>query len=366
MSDLIINGNCYIQGQQFVEITTNYQVQDNIITVNKGEIGAGVTAGRAGFDVDRGSLNPYVLQFRESDKLFVAGELFYTLNYGTLSDLFAFGNTVVGSTSNAIGRIITDNGSNTMTLLLVSSTNFASGETITEQETGETAITTSAGIVTDLTKILALIQSGPTDRAVNFWDDTGKEIKTDPNMIYDANGTLVLKNGTGNNQLTLKYDDSNYMSLKSDSSGNAVLSSTNNRANLPPVYTDSINIGAFTILTAFNGFQVKKGATVLFGVDTTNDFWVGNVNSTGFPFTVHAQTSNLRQTAAIIDNQNVVLRLQCGGSNRTSYLYFTDSGSQTPNFRLGFRKDNNTLSFQNLEFGYPMYFKEDKVGINTK
>ncbi len=45
-----------------------------LLTVNHGEPGAGVTAGAAGLEVDRGTATAYRLTFRESDDAFVVGE----------------------------------------------------------------------------------------------------------------------------------------------------------------------------------------------------------------------------------------------------------------------------------------------------
>ena len=78
-----INGNLTIIGTQTSVESTNSTVKDNIIVLNQGEAGAGVTLGTAGIQIDRGS-NPDVL-----------------LRYNEASDQWEFTND--GSTYTAIG-----------------------------------------------------------------------------------------------------------------------------------------------------------------------------------------------------------------------------------------------------------------------
>lgn len=47
---------------------------DNLIVLNDGEVGAGVTLGTSGLEIDRGSSPNYQILFRESDDAFVIGE----------------------------------------------------------------------------------------------------------------------------------------------------------------------------------------------------------------------------------------------------------------------------------------------------
>eukprot|EP00798_Chlamydomonas_sp_ICE-L_P009592 gene9592-biopygen5801 len=54
-------------------ITTTVTVEDNIIVLNSGEIGPGVTKGEAGITIDRGDALDYQILFRESDDKFVMG-----------------------------------------------------------------------------------------------------------------------------------------------------------------------------------------------------------------------------------------------------------------------------------------------------
>ena len=73
--DLTINGNLYVNGTEFIVDTTSVSASDNLIVINAGEVGPGVTAGFAGIEVDRGSETNYQFMFRESDDSFVIGEI---------------------------------------------------------------------------------------------------------------------------------------------------------------------------------------------------------------------------------------------------------------------------------------------------
>lgn len=61
-----VNGNLTVTGTTTSVETTNTEIADNIITLNKGELGAGVTSGSAGIEVDRGSLTDVALRWNET------------------------------------------------------------------------------------------------------------------------------------------------------------------------------------------------------------------------------------------------------------------------------------------------------------
>ena len=61
-----ITGNIVIAGTQTVVNSQELDIVDNIITLNKGETGAGVTENKSGLEIDRGSLNNAQLIFDET------------------------------------------------------------------------------------------------------------------------------------------------------------------------------------------------------------------------------------------------------------------------------------------------------------
>jgi hypothetical protein len=63
---LFVQGNMVVGGNTSVVTKTDTEITDNIITLNKGETGAGVTLVYSGIEVDRGSLNDVGLRFNEN------------------------------------------------------------------------------------------------------------------------------------------------------------------------------------------------------------------------------------------------------------------------------------------------------------
>jgi hypothetical protein len=74
-SNMIVKGDLIVEGTQLTVNTQTVTIEDNIIVLNSGEIGSGVSKGEAGFSIDRGDAPEYQLLFRESDNAFVIGPL---------------------------------------------------------------------------------------------------------------------------------------------------------------------------------------------------------------------------------------------------------------------------------------------------
>ena len=71
--NVVIAGNLIVQGAVSEVSTTNLEVEDNVIKLNKGETGAGVTdtGGESGLEIDRGSLRNVRLVWNEAEDVFV-------------------------------------------------------------------------------------------------------------------------------------------------------------------------------------------------------------------------------------------------------------------------------------------------------
>jgi hypothetical protein len=102
--NVTILGNLTVTGTQTTVASTNTAVDDNIITLNKGEAGAGVTAVYAGIEIDRGSSNTTSIRWNESVKnwqLTVDGTSFSnvaTSGGGTTANIDLGGYTIYSST----------------------------------------------------------------------------------------------------------------------------------------------------------------------------------------------------------------------------------------------------------------------------
>jgi len=66
-ADVSVAGNLTVSGTLTSINTTNTAISDNSIVLNEGETGAGVTAGTAGIEIDRGTADSATLQWNETD-----------------------------------------------------------------------------------------------------------------------------------------------------------------------------------------------------------------------------------------------------------------------------------------------------------
>ena len=73
-SNVTVTGDLTVNGTTTTVNSTTVTTSDNIIVVNDGEVGAGVTAGSAGIEVERGTATNYQFVFVESDDSFKIGE----------------------------------------------------------------------------------------------------------------------------------------------------------------------------------------------------------------------------------------------------------------------------------------------------
>lgn len=74
VQNLVIKGDVTQEGDTFITQAERVEVRDNMILVNEGETGAGVTAGFAGIEVDRGTEQNFMFGFNESDGMFKIGK----------------------------------------------------------------------------------------------------------------------------------------------------------------------------------------------------------------------------------------------------------------------------------------------------
>ena len=74
VQNLVIKGDVTQEGDTFITQAERVEVRDNMILINEGEIGAGVTAGFAGIEVDRGTEQNFMFGFNESDGMFKIGK----------------------------------------------------------------------------------------------------------------------------------------------------------------------------------------------------------------------------------------------------------------------------------------------------
>ena len=74
INDVIVSGNLVVNGTETIVNSETVTTKDNQIMLNSGEVGAGVTAGKAGIVIDRGTATNYEFVFVEADDSFKIGE----------------------------------------------------------------------------------------------------------------------------------------------------------------------------------------------------------------------------------------------------------------------------------------------------
>jgi hypothetical protein len=103
VDDVTINGDLFVNGTTTTISSETVLVEDNIITLNNGEPGAGVTAVSAGLEIDRGTEANVFLRWNETTDTWQVtedGTVFYDiLNSGNNSNvgILSAGNYVVGT-----------------------------------------------------------------------------------------------------------------------------------------------------------------------------------------------------------------------------------------------------------------------------
>lgn len=124
-ANLIVNGDLTVTGTTTTVNSSETLVADNLITLNAGEVGAGVTSGSAGIEVDRGSEDNASLQWNETLDVweFKVGSALADLKIGSQSmDAIAvdnigeltpnagitFDNAVAGSDATFTGTVTVD------------------------------------------------------------------------------------------------------------------------------------------------------------------------------------------------------------------------------------------------------------------
>lgn len=73
LNNITIKGDVTQEGRSFITEAETVEIKDNLLLLNKGEVGAGVTKGIAGLEIDRGTEPNYFIIFDESDNRFKAG-----------------------------------------------------------------------------------------------------------------------------------------------------------------------------------------------------------------------------------------------------------------------------------------------------
>lgn len=208
---LVVQGDFTVNGDFIVQNVEELTVKDPIITLNSGETDSGVTYGRAGIEIDRGSADPYAFWFDEIQDNFRIGEFTKeadTAQAGAATTItLASGASAVDDFYNALKIKITGGtGAGQIREITdyVGSTKVA---TVATWTTNPDSTSTYEIIVTDSTVAVAGRENLPTDDGIAFFNTSTLIFETSPDLTFDgtnlfSTNVLLAPGMTGSGDLT--------------------------------------------------------------------------------------------------------------------------------------------------------------------
>ena len=159
-NNLTVTGNLTVQGTSFTSNTETVEIEDNTLLLNKAETGAGVTAGSAGIEIERGTATNYQFVFDEA------------------SDSFQIG--MIGSLQPVATRQATPTDTG-VAYWNASTSSFATSSTFVWN--GTTLSLNS--------KPVAQRQAAPTNTGVAFWNNTTSTFDTATTLVWNGTNLQV-------------------------------------------------------------------------------------------------------------------------------------------------------------------------------
>ena len=257
-----LTGNLVVEGDTLTVSAQNLQVEDNIITLNFGEGGAGVSLVYSGIEIDRGSLSKAALIFDESTTS-------WRILYGSVETGYSTNDTRL-----QVGRITTD----------------------PDTDNGDLTLVGFGGGVVKVT--------GTTNYRTEISNRVAEDIANATNLADDI---LVNKAyvdfAIGNNPTPqIRAGDTRVIIADKDLSPNTV---------------DTLgSLASYTDITGYTIFSGESAITVLVDGLLTAQFFsnrteIGNLEITGTEIT----------TKENITNENVYIRTQGTGKLATNYAF---------------------------------------------
>lgn len=187
---LTVSGDLIVNGTTTTINSTTVTTADNTIVLNNGEVGAGVTDGSAGIQIDRGTETDYQFIFRESDDSFVIGEIGSLQSVATRQDApsnggLSFWNDGQKRFDTSANATLNSSGEITAAELTVGAVTFSSVST--DLNTAEADIdTVEDDVISNYLSIDALWK----DKVGKNSSTTLKELELDNDLILSSpNGT---------------------------------------------------------------------------------------------------------------------------------------------------------------------------------
>lgn len=182
--NFVVSGNLTVSGTTTTVNSTNLAITDNVVIVNDGEAGMGVTAGSAGIQFDRGQLSSYQLVFKEADQGLYFGPVGSTIPMASqswVSSNYLAGSGTISTVAGEVNRIVKADASGYINNNYYSSTDNSapSGVTAVMVKVGDNIL--RSGTSAAISSFLGLANSATTTAAST-----------------NTPSTIVLRDGSGN------------------------------------------------------------------------------------------------------------------------------------------------------------------------
>jgi carbonic anhydrase/acetyltransferase-like protein (isoleucine patch superfamily) len=289
-TDATVNGNLTVKGSLTSLQTTNTTINDNTVTLNKGETGSGVSLGTSGLEVDRGTASA------NATLLWTEAANAWVFKLGTSNANVTAGNIVIATDANIGGNL-----------------------SVTANITANNFVGNLSGNVS------GNLQAPGNNTEILFNDATA--IKSAPGITYNKTSNLVtlsgnISVGNINNLSNVVYSNGGYITSPTANSLTLTAPGTNGKIQL--TYNDGV---ANTTLTAnINGVDIGVGS---------NHWTFGTTGDLTAPSNIFANTGLIRSnTLYVVSSGNIRGDVELGGNlnvaSTTNILGDLTVGNTTP------------------------------------
>jgi hypothetical protein len=262
-NDIVVAGDLTVQGTTTSIETTNTTITDNVIVLNEGEVGAGITNTTAGIEIDRGSEPNVTFVYDDSiDKWTIGTE---TLVAGTIEA------TLTGDITGDIAGDVTSTGTSSFAIVTISGDTTATG-----------TVTSSAGFIGNVAGNV-------------IGDVTGSVFGDDSTVLVDGN----------NNKVTGDVENAEVITTTVQGRNNTALNIY--RGSVGSVVVGDASSGSMSVsdsginITATAGVDIDGASTGTVNIGTgatTGNVTIGKVGNT----TTIDGTLNAALTGNVIGN----------------------------------------------------------------
>lgn len=357
-NNVTIGGDLTVSGATTTIDTTNLQVEDNLILLNRGESGSSVSEGEAGIEIDRGSGANPSFKYKETG-VGITGDLAAGWTVGT-ARLAATGfyGTFYGDASN-LSNINADSLSGLSTADLVEDPSTSLGAT--SHSGGRTAYFSNQRAAGAVVAGNGLTRGAITANGATYTVDAGSGISVDSFGVNVSGVTVAMLAGTAVQTSSESFSDSNSILMTAAAVQDKIQSFgyTTNVGDITQV-TATAGLGLTGTSTTTSGnasFTFNIGVTTGGGILLNPDNIAVDstvVRTTGAQTIAGVKTFNSTIVGSITGNADTVDNLHASSfirsdANDTSSgsLEMTVNTTHAINFTAGSTNDSRGISFNN-------------------